>query len=57
MLTEEHYDWNDRIEKLIRGIIDRVSELRDLLTISRFLAWQEIVPVGPQLRHRLKENQ
>jgi hypothetical protein len=54
MLTEEHSDWNDRIEKLIRKTIDRVSELRDLLTMSRFLAQHEIGPLDPQLLRQIK---
>ena len=51
---EERSDWNDRIGELIRETIDRAGELRDLLTISRFLAWQGIVPLGPQLRQQIK---
>jgi hypothetical protein len=54
MLTEERSDWNDRIEKLIRKTINRVSELRDLLTMSRFLAQHEIGPLDPQLLQQIK---
>jgi hypothetical protein len=54
MLTEERSNWNDRIEKLIRETIDGVSELRDLLTMSRFLAWQEVGPLAPQLRQQIE---
>jgi len=56
MLTEEHYDWNDRIKELIRKTIYRVGELRDLLTMSRFLALHEIAPYGPQIRRQLEEK-
>jgi hypothetical protein len=56
MTTEEHFDWNEQIEKLIRETIDKANELRDLLTISRFLALQKIGPISPQLRQQLKEK-
>jgi hypothetical protein len=57
MLTEEHSDWNDRIGELIRETINRAGELRDLLTMSRFLAQHEVGPLDPNFFGRLKENQ
>jgi hypothetical protein len=54
MLTEEHSDWNDRIGELIRETINRAGELRDLLTMSRFLAQHEVGPLDPQLLRQIK---